>query len=328
MNRHSQWLFEAPPQTQCFPYQPGEVAKSKTQQGHLPSAVIQHARGLLITDFAVDSPTPKASVKQEPLLKQWLNSIIQVVRANPSTKVRIIGFSDCVGKEKNNSLLRRDRARRVYQLLYQLLGSSSQWKDVRSRITFTDAAPMGDYVADNSTVEGRAKNRGVLIENTRVVTFDEGSQITGRIPDNIERIVKRGLELTQQLEQFGTRITKYQQQRIRCILLRLSQPGFDDRYLTAQGLLDYQNRVYDQPYFGNATQWLLPDFILKAKEKRTDADIWRTLIHIDQEIISGRALINEIYATHGEATPPRVRQMRDWVDNQQNDNRSIYRCYK
>lgn len=327
MNRQSQWLFEAPPQTQCFPYQPGEVAKSKTQRGHLPSKVIQHARGLLIADFGVDWQTPNDSIKQEPLLKEWLKSIVQVVRSNPSTEIRIIGFSDCVGKEKNNSLLRRGRAKRVYQLLYQLLGSSPQWKDLRSRIT-TAAAPIGDDVADNSTVEGRAKNRGVLIVSTRVVSFKDGSEIVGRLPDNIERIIKRGLELTQQLEQFGTRITKYRQQRIRCILLRFSQPGFDDRYLTAQGLLDYQNRVYDKPYFANATQWLLPESILRAEEKSTDADIWRTLIHIDQEIIDGRLLINQIYATQGAATSIRVQQMRDWVDKQENNPSSIYRCYK
>jgi outer membrane protein OmpA-like peptidoglycan-associated protein len=327
INGESQWLFEAPAPMQCSPYQPGEVAKSKTQRGFLPSKVIQHPRGLLIADFGVDWSTPNDAVKREPLLREWLRSIVQVVRANPSTKIRIIGFSDCVGKEKNNSFLRRHRARRVYQLLDQLLRSSPQWKDLRSRIT-TSAAPTGDYIADNSTIEGRAKNRGVLIENTRVITFDDGTEIVGRLPDTIDRIIKRGLELTQQLEHFGSRITKYQQQRIRCILSRLSQPGFDDQYLIGQDFLDYQNRVYDKPYFAKVTQWLLPESIVKTKEKRTDADIWQTLISIDQGIIGGRRLINQIFENQGAATSIRAQQLRDWVGEQENDPRSIYRCYK
>jgi hypothetical protein len=168
----------------------------------------------------------------------------------------------------------------------------------------------------------------IKIPARRVVTFDDGTKIVGRLPDTLDRIIKRALELIQQLEHFGTRITPYQQQRIRCILLQLSQPGFDDRFLTGQGLLDYQNGLYDKPRFDNATQCLLPKYIVSTKEKRTDVDIWRTLIRIDQDITYGRQLINRIYATHSSATPIRVQQLRDWVDKQEHNPRSLYRCYK
>ena len=149
----------------CPGYARGEVEKSRTQAGHLPSDVIEHARGLLIADFGVDWRSPKASVKKNPLLQKWLNTISAVASANPSTSIRITGFSDCVGKENNNTFLRRGRARRVHQLLYELLGPGPKWKYLQSRIK-TGAAPSGDYVADNSTVTGRAQNRGALIENT------------------------------------------------------------------------------------------------------------------------------------------------------------------
>jgi hypothetical protein len=137
--------------TTCPAYQRGEVEKSRTQAGHLPSDVIEHSRGLLIADFGVDWRTPKPSVKDDSVLKKWLSTIIQVVRANPSTNVRILGFSDCVGKERDNGLLRRGRARRVYQLLYKLLGTSPQWKDLRLRITFIGAAPAARLKAERKT---------------------------------------------------------------------------------------------------------------------------------------------------------------------------------
>jgi outer membrane protein OmpA-like peptidoglycan-associated protein len=160
----------------CPPYQRGEVEKSRTQAGHLPSAVIRHPRGLLIADFGVDWRTPRATLRTHPELRAWLNELIQVVAANPSTQIRITGYSDCVGRENNNSFLRRDRAQRVLQLLRQLAGS--KWGLLGPRVK-ADAAPAGDYVADNGTIEGRAQNRGVLIEQTRIVDM-RPTVITGK----------------------------------------------------------------------------------------------------------------------------------------------------
>jgi len=40
--------------------------------------------------------------------------------------------------------------------------------DGRSRVDFMGAAKPGEYVADNKTKEGRAKNRGVIIELFRL----------------------------------------------------------------------------------------------------------------------------------------------------------------
>ena len=176
--------------TLCPSYQRGEVQRSRTQHGHLPSDVIEHPRGLLIADFGVDWRTPKSSVNRDPTLRNWLNTIIQVVRANPTTRITITGYSDCVGRERDNSFLRNGRARRVLELLQRLAGRD--WGVLRAKITVR-AAPAGDYLADNATVTGRATNRAVLIESTRTVQFDEPDVITGRRPDTIERICRRGL---------------------------------------------------------------------------------------------------------------------------------------
>src|SRR5688500_1391200 len=77
--------------------------------------------------------------------------------------------------------------------------------------------------------------------------------------DTLDRIIKRGLVLNEYPDHSGIRITKHQQARIRCILLSLSNPGTDDRYLTYQSVLDWTNNTVENPYFSSARQWLLPE---------------------------------------------------------------------
>jgi hypothetical protein len=131
---------------------------------------------MLIADFGIDWRTPKSSLQRDPVLRSWLDALIQIVRVNPSTTIRVIGYSDCGGGERNNYLLRRGRADRVLRLLQQLAGP--HWPVLRSKITSV-AAPQGQYIADNATIEGRAKNRGVLIEHFRDVTM-EPERVTAR----------------------------------------------------------------------------------------------------------------------------------------------------
>ena len=307
----------------CAPYGTGEVDKSRTAAGHLTPDVVEHARGLLIRDFGVDWRHLKPAVASEPALRNWLQQIVQVIQANPTTTIRILGFSDCVGPERGNRELRRGRAQRVQQLLQQLAGTS--WGTLRPRIVSVDAAPLDDYLDVNSTVEGRASNRGVLIEITRSVSFEPD---VIQLPDTIERIIKRGLDLIRTPDHFGIRVGPQQQQRIQCILQVLSRPPFDDRFLTGQGVLDHVNTPYmTEPYYGRATQWLLPEFQVKSRRTTTDDTIWRTLVRVEEEINQGLAKINQFIHTHGAATPIRVQRMRDWAHGQIKNARSIYSCY-
>ncbi|MBF2046829.1 MAG: hypothetical protein IGS54_05580 [Elainella sp. C42_A2020_010] len=135
----------------CSGYKPGEIKTSKTQKGHLPIDVRLTTRGLEIADFGVNWRGVKEATKQEQLLKDWLSKF----ESNPNYRLRIIGYSDCIGKEKNNNFLREGRAKRVYELL---------GKNARSQTFFVGSASPGTYITDNSTVEGRATNRGVVIE--------------------------------------------------------------------------------------------------------------------------------------------------------------------
>ena len=157
------------------------------EEGRLLRGVWEYGRGLvayrpgmLIADFGVDWRTPKTPLARDPALKAWVETMIRVVRANPTTQIRISGYSDCVGNENNNAFLRRGRALRVAQLLQQIAGP--QWGVLRPKIVFVGAAPATDYVADNGTLEGRAQNRGVLIEHRRDVPIDQPEPITVRAP--------------------------------------------------------------------------------------------------------------------------------------------------
>lgn len=147
----------------CFAYAPNEIAVSKTEVGHLvpdvlsiPSGilapnVVLACRYLVIRDFGVDWRHVKVAAKNEQLFKDSLLKF----ETDKSLTFRIVGYSDCVGVERNNFLLRRGRARNIFRLF----GSSA-----RSRVMSVSAAPPGTYLTDNSTVAARANTRAVVIE--------------------------------------------------------------------------------------------------------------------------------------------------------------------
>src|SRR5215510_14922908 len=147
----------------CASYGPNEVRLSYTEAGHLTPDVVLAPSGLLapnvvlkcgyliIRDFGVDWRHVKQSTMNEQFFKDWLNRF----ETDKSLFFRIVGYSDCVGVERNNFLLRRGRARNVFRLL----GSSAG-----SRVIAVIAAPPRTYLTDNSTIAARANNRSVVIE--------------------------------------------------------------------------------------------------------------------------------------------------------------------
>ena len=66
----------------CPPYAPGEVAKSKTEAGHLPSDVFAQPDRVLIADFGVDWRHTKPSLARDATLKAWLAGVIARMRAS------------------------------------------------------------------------------------------------------------------------------------------------------------------------------------------------------------------------------------------------------
>jgi hypothetical protein len=149
--------------TTCFAYEPGEIQISHTEAGHVtpdvvlvppgmpaPNIVIS-CRYLVIRDFGVNWRHVKAAPKSEPLFKAWLAAF----EANKDLFFRIVGYSDCLGWERNNLPLRRGRAQNVFRLLSP---------SARSRVISVGPAPAKTFLTDNSTVVARANNRSVAIE--------------------------------------------------------------------------------------------------------------------------------------------------------------------
>jgi len=140
-----------------FSYQPNEIATSRTEAGHLAQDVAMVPPGaaicqyLIIWDFGVDWRHLKTSAKLDPVLVLQLHRF----ETDTSLQFQIVGFSDCVGAERNNLFLRTGRARNVFHLL----GPSA-----RSRVFAVKASPAHEYLKDNTTVGNRAANRAVVIE--------------------------------------------------------------------------------------------------------------------------------------------------------------------
>jgi outer membrane protein OmpA-like peptidoglycan-associated protein len=86
-----------------------------------------------------------------PVSKIELDKLIQLLNDNPTVKIQITGHTDNVGNPNDNLLLSTNRARTV---AYYLLNNGIDSKRLSYK-GFGSAQP----VADNSTEEGRAKNR-------------------------------------------------------------------------------------------------------------------------------------------------------------------------
>jgi len=139
-----------------FPYLANEVAKSRTEVGHLgvdvslvpPAGICQY---LIIWDFGVDWRHLKNIAKRDPLLAA------QLIRfeTDKSLQFQIVGYSDSTGGERNNSFLRTGRAKNVFHLF----GPSA-----RSRVFSVKPASHYEYLKDNTTVMNRAANRAVVVE--------------------------------------------------------------------------------------------------------------------------------------------------------------------
>lgn len=139
----------------CEMYECGEAEISWTPKGHLPVDVTESNGHLVIADFGVYSASVKSETLKEPLLKQWLKRF----EDDPSYRLEIWGYGDCVGIEAQNMIQRARRAEAVFQLL---------GRKARSRVISKKAAPARAALDNDFTVRGRAKNRGVEIIFTQV----------------------------------------------------------------------------------------------------------------------------------------------------------------
>ncbi|MFE9094003.1 OmpA family protein [Streptomyces sp. NPDC007264] len=108
---------------------------------------------------------PKDSGKLNPEARSRIDAIAEEIRQQHATNVRVFGFTDNLGSYAHGLVLSRQRAEAVHDRLAATLGGN---------VTFEVRGYSEDYpIADNSSEQGRRKNRRVE------VSFPRGEAASG-----------------------------------------------------------------------------------------------------------------------------------------------------
>lgn len=191
----------------CPGHERGEVARSKTAAGHLSPDVREEAAGaLVVADFGVGEHRLKGSTVVERPFQRWRSRF----EANTAYRLKIFGFSDCVGSRELNVGLRYRRAQAVHDAMLP---------STQTRVVQKGPFDPQLFLVDNRTPETRAVNRGVL------VAFEqqhEGEVIEGE-GDLVEQVVEQSLR--------SLSPSPYDQEFLRCWIEGVTTPGFDRLYV-------------------------------------------------------------------------------------------------
>ena len=176
---------EADPPSAC-PLQrlPGEITRSRAPGGVLPIDVVEGVDMLTVQDFAVGSDVLPSGVATA---KGWQRVMSQLT-GDPTSRVAVTGFTDCVGSDAENASLRKRRALAIVAAMPALV----QQRVILGFPTTTD------FLDDNSTIEGRARNRAVrlklALDNTDEPAISKASNLDEFL--YLVRILERKLKLT------------------------------------------------------------------------------------------------------------------------------------
>jgi outer membrane protein OmpA-like peptidoglycan-associated protein len=93
------------------------------------------------------------SAKPNPATLRTMYSVQQILRAYPHAKVTLVGHTDNDGTPEQNLGLSRIRAERMAELLVR--------GGVAARRITVEGRGLAEPIADNATVDGRARNRRI-----------------------------------------------------------------------------------------------------------------------------------------------------------------------
>ncbi|MEU7059978.1 OmpA family protein [Streptomyces sp. NPDC046197] len=99
---------------------------------------------------------PKDSAKLSDEAKSRIQAIAEEIKKQRATQVRVFGFTDNLGTHEHGVVLSKQRANAVQDVLSQELNDPNVTFDVRG---YAEQYP----IADNSTEDGRKKNRRVEV---------------------------------------------------------------------------------------------------------------------------------------------------------------------
>ncbi|MFE1861681.1 OmpA family protein [Streptomyces anandii] len=98
----------------------------------------------------------KDSAKLSDAAKSRIDAIAQEIKKQKATQIRVFGFTDNLGTHEHGVVLSKQRANAVQDVLSQELNDPNITFDVRG---YAEQYP----IADNSTEDGRKKNRRVEV---------------------------------------------------------------------------------------------------------------------------------------------------------------------
>ncbi|GGV62719.1 hypothetical protein GCM10010277_68360 [Streptomyces longisporoflavus] len=110
---------------------------------------------------------PKDSNKLNPEANSRIKAIAEEAKAQKATNVRVFGFTDDLGSYSHGKKLSRERAEAVHDKMASYLGPE---------VTYSVRGYSEDYpIADNSSEQGRKKNRRVEVSFPRGSGADTGT---------------------------------------------------------------------------------------------------------------------------------------------------------
>ena len=131
---------------------PGEVTKSQSPAGILAvdTGFEPAMERLSVQDFGIDQDSVPPTMTESDDWRRMMSMIL----GDPTTKVGVLGFSDCIGTEQNNQGLRGRRAEAVVKAMPA---------DAQAKVLFKGWWGSLSYLFPNDTAENRARNRMVQV---------------------------------------------------------------------------------------------------------------------------------------------------------------------
>ncbi|NIM95755.1 MAG: DUF4157 domain-containing protein [Anaerolineales bacterium] len=129
-----------------------EVVRSRHPKGFLRAKVVfdEVQRRLEIRDFPVGRATLPSGTTDATAWQRAMS----IIAGDPSIKVAVTGYTDCIGTHGENFSLRQTRNKAVIRAMPP---------SVKSKVLFKFVGSTTDFPYTNTTAEGRARNRSVRV---------------------------------------------------------------------------------------------------------------------------------------------------------------------
>jgi nucleoid-associated protein YgaU len=234
---------------------------------------------------------------------------------------RAFGVTDCIGRDIENAPIRRERGARVTDSL------RAAKDDSNAKIIQSEPIAVGKYLAPNSSQEGRAINRGVLIVDLNVLTERDKEEEDEEVDPGV---VKEAMQELKRSADEGNKVDeKYFQ-----ILKYYKDDTKDWEIMSRVGMKEYFREV--RSYDGPENNW--PEFRDNMTNGREylrleldgdeDTDDVRDSIDIViKDIRDAIRYLKENF--QGQYPNPYYgpRNLRDYINKKYEDPDSIYYVY-